>query len=149
MTSLETTYQPGVAFRRVCRFLTVGLLGTFVDIGLFALLRASFGIDPILANVIAYSAGIINNYVLHRMWTFDDAPPKPIAVQFTQFAVISVSAMVLNTALVLLLSEPFGTFVPSPWYGEMLAKITATAVGAGWNFLANLRWTFPLKGQHL
>ncbi|NTV62856.1 MAG: GtrA family protein [Oscillochloris sp.] len=116
------------------RFAAVGVLGTLLDIGLFALLHTWLGVAVVVANILSYGAGIVNNYLWHRFWTYGRvASAAPVAGQFARFLVVSLSALALNTLIVFLLA---------PLLGALPAKLLATGVGLGWNFLANHYWTF-------
>jgi putative flippase GtrA len=130
----------------VARFMTVGAVGTVLDVGGFALLHTALGLPALPANVLSYSLGILNNYLLHRRWTYAGRPAKSARVQFLQFLAVSLSALALNTALVLLLTAAFAPSLPAAYAG-LLAKLCATGVGLGWNFLLNNFWTFRLTGE--
>ncbi len=95
-----------------------------------------------LANSLSYSAGIINNYFLHRNWTFAHRPQKTAGKQFSQFAGVSLSALAINNLIVLLLTPVFTRLLSDVSLAAVLAKLCAIAVGVGWNFLANYFWTF-------
>lgn len=127
---------------RALRFLVVGAIGTGIDITLFVVLHTAFGIPNLPANVVSYSAGILNNYLLHRHWTFAAASWKSFGLQFCQFLVVSVSALILNTALVLALSDPLTDLLGADNYPNVVAKLLATGVAVGWNFIVNANWTF-------
>jgi len=128
--------------RMLARFLIVGMAGTLLDFTLFTLLHIQFGLTGLLANTFSYSAGIVNNYLIHRRWTFATRPQKAAGRQFAQFAAISLSALVANTLVVLLLAPAFRPFFADQVHASLLAKVCATGVGVAWNFLANHRWTF-------
>lgn len=132
----------------ILRFLAVGALGTIIDFGLFTVLHARLGMPALAANMISYSAGTVNNYILHRNWTYADRPRRAVGAQFAQFTLVSLSALMLNSGIVLLLAQPLEALLASPAYGSLLAKGCATCVGLGWNLLANSIWTFrsPEKG---
>src|SRR5262245_25768182 len=66
--------------RHLVRFMTVGALGTLLDVGAFALLHAWLGLPALPANVASYSLGTLNNYILHRRWTYAGRPAGPRAV---------------------------------------------------------------------
>lgn len=142
MVHVSDLFQSNSSLRRIGRFLAVGMLGTLIDFGLFVGLHAGLGVPTLTANTISYSAGIVNNFVLHRRWTFADQPRRAVGVQFTQFAGISLSALMLNNLLVWLLAPFFSTLLAHAGYGALLAKICATGIGLGWNFVANRFWTF-------
>lgn len=118
---------------RIIRFLTVGASGTTLDLVLFAALKQVFGWATLPANVVSFSAGILNNFTWNRLWTFADARTKRAYVQFLQFTVVSLGGLILNTLLVVLLE---------PRSGVAIAKILATGVVVCWNFCANRYWTF-------
>jgi putative flippase GtrA len=142
MARLNNPFETSETLRRISCFLLVGMLGTLIDITLFTALHVWLGVPTLLANTISYSAGIVNNFVLHRRWTFAEQPRRAMRVQFAQFAGISLGALMLNNLLVLLLAPSFGALLAHAGYGALLAKVCATVVGAGWNFLANNIWTF-------
>ncbi len=142
MTSLLNTLQTQSTLYSATRFMIVGILGTVIDFGLFALLNTRFGLSPLLANSLSYSAGMINNYTLHRKWTFAQQSKKSISKQFSQFAGVSLSALAVNNLIVLLLTPLFSAQLSDISLATVLAKVCAIAVGVGWNFLANYLWTF-------
>jgi putative flippase GtrA len=127
---------------RALRFAAVGVVGTALDLGLFALLHLSLGMAALPANTISYSAGIVNNYLLHRRWTYADRPRRPTGAQFCQFALVSLSALALNNLIVLWLSPGLGALLGRADLGAVAAKLLATSVGMVWNFAANTAWTF-------
>lgn len=142
MVHLNNLFQINDTLCHIGRFLTVGMLGTLIDFGLFVGLHAGLGVPTLTANTISYSAGIVNNFVLHRRWTFAEQSRRAVGVQFAQFAGISLGALMLNNLLALLLAPFFSTLLAHAGYGALLAKICAMGVGVCWNFLANRFWTF-------
>ncbi len=147
MENFFEIYKSNDTLRNVGQFMIVGMLGTLIDISLFAALHIVLGFPTLLANTISYSAGIINNFFFHRYWTFADRPRKAAEAQFVQFAAVSLSALVLNNLLVVLLADPFNLLVTSVSLGALFAKLCATGVGMVWNFLANHLWTFGKSAQ--
>lgn len=145
LARLSPILQTDDPLRRLARFLAVGLLGTLLDFGLFALLHVRLGWPALAANSLSYGAGIANNYVLHRRWTYQDKSGKSVRLQATQFVAVSLSALALNTAAVLTLAAAFAPFL-APAHEGLLAKGIATAIGLIWNFLANHFWTFRIQG---
>ncbi|MBI5301616.1 MAG: GtrA family protein [Chloroflexi bacterium] len=148
MNHLNNPSETNHRWRGIGRFLAVGVLGTLVDLTLFAGLRAC-GITTVVANTISYSAGIINNFILHRRWTFADQEQRTLGTQFTQFTIVSLSALIINNLLVLSLAPSFDTLFNLASYGTLLAKICATAVGVIWNYFANTLWTFRSTSPEL
>ena len=52
------------------KFLVVGAINFLVDFGIFKLLTVVFGMLTVPANVISYTAGVLNSFLLNRYWTF-------------------------------------------------------------------------------
>jgi putative flippase GtrA len=142
MARLSNIYKTNHPLQHVLRFMTVGAVGTVIDIVLFATLRVGLGIPALLANTVSYGSGTVNNYVLHRRWTFADGPSKAIRVQFAQFIVVSLSALVVNNLLLLLLEPGFDRLFASSEVGELCTKVCAMSAGMCLSFLANHLWTF-------
>ncbi len=146
MAVLTDQFKTNDLWRPLPRFLTVGFLSTLVDIVLFTAFHVGAGLPILLANTLSYSAGTINGFVLHRRWTFAERTPKAVGKQFSRFAIVSLTALVLNNFFVFLLSYPLETAAHSE-YGDLIAKLTATAIVVGWNYIANNAWTFSPKAR--
>lgn len=149
MAHPNNPFETNRTWRGIGRFLAVGMLGTLVDFMLFAGLHTLLGVPVLIANTISYSAGIINNFILHRRWTFANQEHRALGTQFTQFTIVSLSALILNNLLVLSLAPSFEALFNLAGYGTLLAKICATGVVVCWNFLANTFWTFRTAQQRV
>jgi putative flippase GtrA len=149
MTAIRVPVALDDTWQCLRRFLTVGVLGTSIDLALYTGLHVLLGAPTLIANTCSYSAGMLNSYVLHRNWTYARRSPKTMGTQFVQFAVVNLVALIMNNVLVLLFTHPFSSLVNHAGMGDMLAKLFATGVCMGWNFLANNFWTFraPSKGM--
>jgi putative flippase GtrA len=132
------------------KYVAVGLMGTILDIGLYALLHIVIGMPILLANSIAYTTGMINNYFFHRYWTFANREHKAVGLQLSEFVVVSLSGLVVNNLLVLAFGQPFGLMFASDATGDILSKVAAQGLSMCWNFLVNHLWTFrePVKVLH-
>ena len=134
--------------RHIASFATVGSLGTLIDVGLFALLHTGLGVPALPANTLSFSLGLANNFIWHRRWTFAGRSAKPANVQAWQFLAVSLVGLVINTALVLLLTAAISAALPiAPAYAGLPAKLCATLASMAWNFLANHFWTFQLSAE--
>ena len=142
MAQLNATLRTKDTLQSGARFVLVGMLGTLIDLSLFAVLHLLIGAPALLANSLSYGAGIINNYLLHRYWTFAQRPREAAGKQFSIFVGVSLSALVVNNLIVLLLPSSSSDLFNEPACGAIFAKVCATGVGMGWNFIANHRWTF-------
>jgi putative flippase GtrA len=118
---------------RFGRFALVGVLGTGLDMGLLLLLTAAAGLSTLPSNMISYSAGIINNYYWNRRWTFTGGQHTYWPRQLTQFAVVSLVGLGLNSLIVVWMEGLIGL---------LSAKLLATGLVLLWNYNANRLWTF-------
>lgn len=55
---------------RFARFATVGVLATLTHVGVFAAAIELTRIDPVAANVLAFSIAVLVGFALNRRWTF-------------------------------------------------------------------------------
>lgn len=143
MTSLST-YISSKELQRFSRFLTVGAIGTFLDIGLLTLLK-TFGLPTLIANSLSFTAGVTNNFTWNRQWTFSDVKQSDWQRQLAQFLLVSLVGLALNSSIVLLLEVPLGQAIGQPKFGYLPAKVVATGVGVFWNYFANRSWTFNVN----
>jgi len=134
--------------QRFTRFLAVGGLGTLLDLGLLTVLKLS-GFPTLAANSLSFSAGVVNNFILNRRWTFAGVSPLPWNRQLTRFGLVSLIGLALNNAIMLLLEAPLGNLTGHPEWGYLPAKIIATILVVFWNYFANRLWTFQLGHNNL
>jgi putative flippase GtrA len=137
------------SLRHLLRFMTVGMLGTLIDVLVFSVLRIRLGLPALMANTVSYSTGTVNNYILHRNWTFANVPRKAFGVQFIQFAAVSLSALALNNFLLMLLEPSFTTLFNASGVSEMAAKACAMSAGMCLSFLLQHTWTFRSKCEQI
>ena len=52
------------------KFMIVGAVNFGVDLGIFTILHAVLGIDTVPSNIVSYSCGVINSFLLNMFWTF-------------------------------------------------------------------------------
>jgi putative flippase GtrA len=147
MTAISETLKTK-ELGRFARFLTVGALGTFLDFGLLSLLKA-LGVSTLPANSLSFSAGVANNFILNRRWTFAEAKGTDWRKQLAQFLLVSLVGLSLNNAIVLWLESPLGQLLGQPDYGYLPAKVIATGVVVFWNYFANRYWTINLNGTRI
>ncbi len=116
------------------KFGIVGFSGLFVDFGITYLAKEKLKIQKYIANAIGFSTAATSNYVLNRIWTFQSTNPQVI-IEFTEFFVISMIGLALNTLLLWILVSKFRM-------NFYFAKVFAIGLVTIWNFLANAIITF-------
>ena len=152
------------AYRRLgtqfIKFALVGITGTAIDFGGFALLWRGLGLNPILASAISFSVAVVNNFLLNRIWTFADVPARNPAAQLGQFSVVATVGLGLNLSLMAVLIEVveprlslilrlgapgaagWRLLEPNLEWWPLLSKAVATVIVLFWNFAGNRLWTF-------
>lgn len=125
---------------RLLRFLTVGMGGTVIDFTVLALLKLMEW-PTLLANTIAFSGGVTNNYIWNRNWTFADRKGGVWWRQFGQFLLVSLIGLCLNSVIVWGLEDVFANVITDS-IAYIPAKLIATGCVVFWNFFANRYWTF-------
>lgn len=140
MTSLSIT-SSNKELSRFMRFLTVGALGTALDFSILTLLKLA-GLPTLVANSISFTAGLLNNFTLNRLWTFGDAIQSNWRRQLAQYAIVSLIGLTLNDFIVVSLETTMGAWLGQPEWGYLPAKVIATGVVVFWNYFANRMWTF-------
>ncbi len=136
----EFAYRLSAAARRpaswlqLLKFGLVGVSGYVVNLGVFALLSASFGVQYSLAAVGAFCVAVSSNFFWNRHWTFA-AGHGHAGFQAVRFFTVSVAALVVNLVVLELL------VVGTP-LGEISSQAIAVAVAMPFNFLGNKLWTF-------
>jgi putative flippase GtrA len=127
--------------QRFLRFSIVGALGTVLDFSLLTALKLT-GMATFAANSLSFTAGLLNNYTLNRLWTFRDQRNEAWATQLAQFALVSLVGLALNNAILLASESWFAGVLDSATWAYLPAKAMATLCVLFWNYLANRKWTF-------
>jgi len=123
---------------RFIRYGAIGLFNTVLDIAIVTTFAARSGVYEgwMLAavNVLSFGAINVGSYFLNRYWTFASREPATVR-EFTQFAGVLLSSLIINTALVYILT----THVSSPSYltasqWVVAAKVVGIFFSLVWNF---------------
>lgn len=119
-------------FFRFLRFLTVGVGNTLIDIVCFSILTWC-GLYYLAAQILAYSAGVINSYCCNRVWTFRVASSGK--VQVIRFLIINLLSLGVSSLLLYLCYDICHQVL---W----VSKIVATCGGTVLNYVGNDLWVF-------
>lgn len=120
------------------KFNAVGLLNTLIDFVIFTLLH-SLGMAYSLAQVISYSAGTANSFILNKKVTFKDrsrgAGEGFDRMQLVRFIVLNLVVLGISLLLMHLLTGKLQIQV-------LLAKVLVTFVTVIINFVGSRKWVF-------
>ena len=122
-----------IARRQAGRYVAVGLLGYAVQVSSFALMVAVAGVGYGLAGLLAGLLALVNNFVLHRHWTFE-ATEGHLGRQATSYSVISAVFFATQLAILHVLVQAGMPEVPAE-AASILAVVPA-------NFLAQRSISF-------
>ncbi len=121
------------------KFVTVGLIGTGVNIGTYTLLSRLTGLNGSLdwvAVLIGIEVSILNNFHLNDNFTFRHRRTgKKYIFRLLKFNLIALSGAGVQTGTFLLLTRVFGVYdILSDFIGIVLAFL--------WNYFFNRSWTW-------
>jgi len=114
------------------KFVLVGLLNTGVDVAIFFTLTW-LGTPYVAAQVISYSCGAANSYLLNKFWTFRSSGLS--YAEIVRFTVVNLVSLGISIAVLALLHDSAGMDLVS-------AKAGATVCALAANFLGNKLWVF-------
>lgn len=129
-------------FFQLAKFGLVGVTNTVIDFGIFNLFIWATGLATgnsiYLFKVISVSAAIINSYIWNKFWSFnrpaiDEASARK---EFTQFILISLFGLLLNTGVASLFINGIGapgSMDPKLWAN--IANAVASVSVLAWNFV--------------
>jgi dolichol-phosphate mannosyltransferase len=122
---------------RPLRFGVVGASGVVVNSGVLWLLAHGTLLPVWLASLAATSLAICTNFLLNDHWTFARAAHRTHARQrLLRFGGVSLCGAAITSATLVLLHGQLELPL-------LLANLAAIGCGAGWNYAASSRWTWP------
>jgi len=114
------------------RFITVGILNTFLNYLIFYLAHGILNIFYILASVIGFLVAFINSFFLNANWTFSKETNFKTLSKFFTVNTVSLSVNIISlTFFVEILSY-------SPQMGQLLGISFSLIV----NYIGNRIWVF-------
>jgi putative flippase GtrA len=114
------------------KFTFVGVLNTGIDVAIFFLLTW-LGIQYVSAQVVSYSCGAANSYLLNKFWTF-----RACGLSYSEivrFVVVNLASLGISVIVLCLLHDRAGL-------GLAATKGVATVCALMANFLGNKLWVF-------
>lgn len=123
--------------RQFVKFGLVGVLNTIIHYLAFLLMYRLLNFPMLLASGLGYSAGIVNSYLINRVWTFEiksNRRPR----EFLCFVTVNLVSMGVNLGTLKLLVDGDGM---QPEFAQVLAIFSSLVV----NFAGNKWWTFAQR----
>lgn len=125
-------------YEEMIKFGIVGSSGVLVNMGLLYFLTEEVGLYYILSAVIAVETSIISNFALNEFWTFVEKGKegvKHIFKRLFKFNGISIAGMGIQVTVLAAFTELAGMYY-------LFSNLLAIIAVFGWNYLANIRWTW-------
>ena len=111
------------------RFLVVGSANFVVSFAAFYLAYRHLPVEGrgAVANVVAYCAGLVNSFVLNRLWTF--RAEGRVGVHAMKFVLLNAATLVSSTAIVFVLVDRGGLPYLAVWLPLTLVILAAHYFG--------------------
>jgi len=125
--------------KKFLTFISIGVLDTFLDMGLFTFLISTFGRSlekVVILNLISFSSIVIIAFYLNGKFTFKDK--NLTKKKFIKYYTSSSFGMFLNTLIVALLMINFGL-------GTIITKIISACVVVFYNYVMSKNYIFGNK----
>ncbi len=116
------------------KFGMVGFIGLCIDFSITYILKEKLLWNKFIANAVGFSVAVISNYVLNRLWTFENSDPRIIR-QLVLFIGISLVGLGINTLTLYILHQ-------QRKIDFYISKFIAVIVVFCWNFFVNATVTF-------
>jgi putative flippase GtrA len=136
---------------RFLKFVTVGAIGSLLDILIMNLLTHLLNMRLVYAGTISLICAIVSNFMLNRYWTYPDSRSRHFLHQLSMFFLVNLVGIVFRIP-VLHFVEPVmaGAFEQmvhlSHSSAQIIAKNATLAFAIGivmiWNFFINRYWTY-------
>jgi len=123
--------------RQFVSYVIVGASATLVEWLFFWILDGQLHIGYLLATALAFAIATAANWALGRLLTFRGVQTKDRRTELIQIYAVSVVGLLANLGLMALMVQ--GLSLP-----RMLAKIIATFIVFGWNFLSRKLWIYKV-----
>jgi len=96
-------------YKSLFRFMVVGCINTGVDFVTFTLMHAISGYDALICQVAGYSVGIINSFILNKLWTFENRNSiSGTTIQMYRFLFINIISLGISLLVLRILSVSYG-----------------------------------------
>lgn len=94
---------------RAVKFVTSGAIGVSVNLAVFHTLYV-LAVPYLAGSIIALVLSMGVGFVLQKYWTFQNHSAEHVHVQFGRYALLALVNLSLNTGIVYVLIDTFGTF---------------------------------------
>lgn len=124
------------------KFAVVGVTGTIVDFGIYALLTRGTGVYYIIARAVSVFFAIINNFILNKHWTFQRGASGKTKSESAKFLIVSIVNYFLNLGIMYTIVEFTSAEQIFGSYEDFFGIAVAIGIVLFSNYFGNKYWTF-------
>jgi putative flippase GtrA len=139
-STLRRTWQ--VLAKELSAFGLVGAVCFVLDLAVFQVLYAEFGVGAVTSKLIAAVISTTAAFVGHRFWSFSHRQHTQLHRDYVRFVLVNVGTLLLSLAVVAVVRYPLGQ------EGALVlqaANVASIALGTVVRFLAYRAWVFPAR----
>jgi len=119
---------------KILKFSIVGFSGLIIDFGLTYLFKEKYKMNKYVANSIGFTVAASSNYILNKVWTFENTSLN-ITSQYTSFFLIAIVGLLITNGMIYLLNQKLK-------WNFYFSKLIAIVLVIAWNFTLNYLYTF-------
>jgi putative flippase GtrA len=116
---------------QLLRYSAVSGISTVTSLTILGVLVGVFGVDAVLANVLATAVGTVPSFELNRRWVWFDQSQRSVLRQVTPFCTLSFAGLVLSTLTVRFVSART-VDLSRGWHTLAVEAANVSAYGALW-----------------
>ena len=124
---------------KLVKFGITGVMNTSVDFLVYTLLVSFFSMGLYVSQIISYSCGMLNSYVVNRKWTFSTQNGF-FSGELVRFIVLNLSMMLLGMGIIYVCTQKL-------MLHKLVAKLISTLLVLIINFLISNFWVFRSRSD--
>ena len=124
---------------KLVKFGITGVMNTAVDFLVYTLLVSFFSMGLYVSQIISYSCGMLNSYVVNRKWTFSTQNGF-FSGELVRFIVLNLSMMLLGMGISYVCTQ-------KRMLHKLVAKLISTLLVLIINFLISNFWVFRSRSD--
>ncbi len=123
------------AIKEFFKFAYIGLMGTVLNLFILHFFTEFLGIYYIYSAVVGFVIAATHNYVLNKIWTFEERIRGKFFIKGIQFFIVSLVALGVNISLLYFFTEFLKIYY-------LISQAIAILITLFVNFFGNKIWTF-------
>lgn len=139
MSLLERLAPWRVLAKELSAFVVVGGLTFLLDVGVYQLCYATFGVGAVTSKVISTVVAALVAYVMHRQWSFSHRTRPGVKQELPLFVLLNGIALLISMGIIA--AARYGLGLENV-YQLQAANVFSIAVATVFRYFAYKRWVF-------